>query len=266
MKKKKGLLLLGICLIILVTVGLVLFLPSGKKAEEAGKKEAEVSTTETKNGKTPEDKTGEKTGDEKADAGQTATTREAWRTALSEADARREAETEVRTEKPTEKIVDGSGHHEGYLGSGYDIPEGFRDVSPAPTEEGYIYLYQNPEYDMNLQVTEYRLNKRNIAFEAEYSVYHNIYKNDAGTEITYDVVEDNHYVISGYTSDKSRVFYIEGFKKATGYEVQIYSDYPNDAKKGECDAFLEVLQDTLTYSFVTDPASKTEQKTEEITE
>ncbi len=251
MKKKKAFLFLGIFLIILTTVALVLLLPSGKKDSEVDEKQdagmnrteapGPASTTEQKSEQEPE-------------------TQEAWRTALSEAEQRIESDTEAKTEKKTEKIVDGSGKHNGYLGSSYEIPEGFQDVSPAPSEDGYIYLYKNPERDMILQVTEYRLEKRNIGFEAEYSVYHNMYKNDSGTEITYDEMDGNRYCISGYTADGTRVFYLEGFKKPDRHEVQIYSEYPNDAGKEDCDRLLEVLQDTLDYTFVTDPESVTEEE------
>ena len=233
--KKKVMLLSSVAVIILVTLVLVFLLPGGGKKEDSG----EAPVTE----QAPDVST-EKTEERSEKKTESVTVTEEQPVVVTRA---------TTEEVTTEVVIDGSGHHTGKLGSSYDIPEGFQDVSPKEHEEGYYYIYKNPEYDMTLQVAEFHSKGKEVSFETEYSVLHNLYKTDVGTYVTYDKKEENHYVISGYTENQTKVFYVEGFKQLDRNEVQIYSEYPNDRNKAACDRMLEVLQDTYQYYFVENP-------------
>ena len=265
-------------LIILVTVGIVLLLPGdtekntsgdnpGGDGKADGQFRTEVKTeelTEKSTGKAVTESVSGKETEEKEGSDTSATTEKATKetTEGSETDT---SKTETETEQSQMNTYpDGSGLHSGRLGSSFEIPEGFEDRSTNTEEEGYFYIFYHPEYDMKLQVAEYHLNNKKISFEMEYSVLHNMYHSDVGSEVTYDVKEDDHYVISGYTDNRTRVFYVEGFKKPDRNEVQISGDYPWDDNKTVCDGFLEVLQNTLQYNFIANPDQKKEEKTESV--
>ena len=232
--KKKAKILITVAMIAVVTAVLVILLPGSSKEGDSGEAPPTEAVTEVV---TTEQRT-------------VTESTEIWIPQVTE-------------EPTTEEVIDGSGFHKGKLGSTFEIPEGFRDVSPKDTEDGYFFIYENPEYQMTLQVAEFRMEEKDISFDVEYTVLHNRYKADQGTTVTWDKKEDDHYVISGFTEDRSKVFYIEGFKHPDRNEVQIYSLYPNDSNKTKCDTFLELLQDTLQYNFVSDPGRNTEEKNSE---
>ena len=257
MKKKKWIVYLGVTAIGALAI-LLLFLLPGSKEKDTGDPGTDPGvSTEGKSGENTKDKTEEKT-ENKTDAkpeGDTGKETEGKTEDLTESTEEKStsggngsetASTEVATE---EQMVDGAGRHEGKLGSVYEIPEGFYDISPGKVEEGYFYSYTNPEYEMSLQISEFQLKKRSVGFETEYYVLHNMYQNDAGTQVTYDVLEDNHYVMPD------------------GNMVQISSEYPASPNKAECDSFLEVVQDTFEYHFLPDPDKPTEEEgTTQVTE
>ena len=245
--KRKVRLVIAVAVIVLVTVVLVLLLPGG------GKKNGTEETPGPMDTPSESVTTEGKSAGEKQEDNQSEGNTEHPVVQLPTEGGNPGTVTEKATETATEKIIDGSGSHKGKLGSSFEIPEGFRDISPKGHENGYFYVFENPDYGMRLQVEESHLTDRDVSFETEYSVLHNLYKTDTGTQVTYDKKEDTHYCISGYTNGGKTVFYVEGFKHPDRNEVQIYSEYPNDANKAVCDGFLEVLQDTLEYHFVEDP-------------
>ena len=239
MKKKnrnKLILFIGVGLIIALTA-LLLFLPGGKKDP--------VDTTALDGPATEEEPAD--ISDVTEEMTETPTEAPVLITAVPATES---------TEEPTEALVDGAGSHAGKLGSSFNIPEGFYDISPKGYQEGYFYVFENPERKMRLQVAEYHLEERRVGFDGEYTVYHNMYKNDPGTDVTYDKKEDNHYVISGYSEDYAKIFYIESYKYADRNEVQIMAEYPNDGWKETCDGLLDVLLDSYTYTFISNPDQK----------
>jgi len=251
--KRKYKYLLSVLVIILVTVGVVFLLPGGDDKKDGGDTTNKQQTPATEAGSPTEERRQETTGGKEA---------KVTESRMPEMPTEAVTERRVTEEPTTEAPPDGSGIHKGKLGSSYEIPEGFLDISPGQTEDGYIFLYENREYDMTIQVAEFHLDKKQIGFDMEYSILHNMYQTDTGTEVTYDKKEDDHYVISGYTKGRTRVFYVEGFKHPDRNEVQITSEYPNDGTKPECDRMLEVLQDSLKYDFVSNPDQKQEEETE----
>lgn len=251
--KRKYKYLLSVLVIILVTVGVIFLLPGGDDKKDGGEIKNKPQTPATETGSPTEEGRQEPAG---------GATESRIPELPTEAGTVAATERRVTEEPATEELPDGSGMHKGMLGSSYEIPEGFLDHSPGATEDGYIFLYENREYDMTIQVAEFHLDKKQIGFDMEYSILHNMYGSDTGTQVTYDKKEDDHYVISGYTKDRTRVFYVEGFKHPDRNEVQITSEYPNDGTKPDCDRMLEVLQDSLRYDFVSNPDQKQEEETE----
>lgn len=242
--KKKLPLILGLVVIILVTAAL-LFLPFGKSdtLEESKKPGAD---------------TGEAT-EQPAEEGSAVTEASTELQVPTETDPRviTEQPTQtITTEEATEALVPAEGPQVGKLGSSFTIPEGFYDFSPRGHEDGYFHIYRNPELDMQLQVAEFHLEDRRVGFDGEYTVFHNMYKNDTGTEVTYDTKEEDHYVISGYTQDGARAFYIEAYKYVDRNEVQITADYPSDGNEDTCREMLDVLLDSYRYDYIPNPDQK----------
>ncbi|MCR4838150.1 MAG: hypothetical protein K5897_04325 [Eubacterium sp.] len=295
MKKKRYMVVLGAALILVVTI-LLLFLPFGSK-EEAREGSKEGSLESELSGENTSEQVGNPTGDASdtevrqggAEVSSEVTTANSGesgndvnpgnvggsgnpvtpgRASESGNDSGTEgisgAATEEVPEEVTEAPVDGAGLHQGKLGSNYSVPEGFFDISPEDHEEGYYYIYRNPERNMLLQVAEFRLEDRRVGFDGEYNVLHNLYLNDDSSYVTYDTKDDNHYVISGYLDHRTKVFFYEGYKYPDRNEVQIYSEYPNDGWKDSCDEFLDALLDSYEYHFVSDPErSRREEETTE---
>ena len=245
--KKRLPIILGLTLIVLLTAGL-LFFPFGK--EDAGDSpDIQRNITEISR---PVGEKNSETGQELPHA----TEETVPGGAVSTSEIPTEVQTETETEEVTEALVSGSGPHNGSLGSSYTIPDGFYDKSPKSHEEGYYYIYENPERDMLLQVAEFHLENQRVGFDGEYTVLHNMYRNDPGSYVIRDEKENLHYLISGYTQDESRVFYIEGYKYPDRNEVQIYSEYPNDEWKDTCDEYLDQLLNSYQYFFVSNPDQK----------
>ena len=242
--KKKLPLILGLVVIILVTAAL-LFLPFGKSdaPEKSGEPgvDTEVATEQpvTESTKVTEIPTESQVS--------------------TETDPRviTEQPTQaVTTEETTEALVPAEGPQVGKLGSSFTIPAGFYDFSPREHEDGYFHIYRNPELDMQLQVAEFHLEDRRVGFDGEYTVFHNMYKNDTGTEVTYDTKEDDHYVISGYTQNGARAFYIEAYKYVDRNEIQITADYPCDGNEDTCREMLDVLLESYRYDYIPNPDQK----------
>ena len=228
MNKKKITLVLGLAVIVVVTVAL-LFLPLGKKEEKELPEENETSTEQE-----PEKETTEQT---------VATEQMTTERMTAEVPP-------ATTEQATEARVDGSGPHKGKLGSSFTIPDGFYNISPKGETEGNIYIFEDPERNMILQVEEYYLPDRPIGFDGQYTVFHNMYQSDPGTYVINDEKNDDHYIITGYTDDRSRVFYIESSKYSGRNEVRLTAEYPNDETKEENDALLEAFLKSYSYTYV----------------
>lgn len=294
MKKKRYMVVLGAALILVVTI-LLLFLPFGSKegpkegtgegtqepglsgeniTEQGGRLTGDTADTEAQQG--GKELSSEVTTEDSGKPGDAGDFGDHGNTGSSEDPGSQggtedpgdgsgtEEMSEVTTEEVTEAPVDGAGLHQGKLGSNYSVPEGFYDISPEDHEEGYYYIYRNPERNMLLQVAEFRLEDRRVGFDGEYNVLHNLYLNDDSSYVTYDTKDDNHYVISGYLDHRTKVFYYEGYKYPDRNEVQIYSEYPNDGWKDSCDEFLDALLDSYEYHFVSDPErSRREEETTE---
>ena len=174
-----------------------------------------------------------------------------------------ETTEEIATEAP---VIDGAGEHKGKLGSVYTIPEGFNDVSPQSTEQGYYYFYEQPEYGMSVQISEFHEENLPVSFEMQYNVYHNLYKNDTKTRVVSDEATETVYTIEAYTDEEKEYFYLKGMKMLDRNVVQIRIQYPAGENEETCKTLLFAILDSYSYQFISNPDKKTEKATEEITE
>ena len=242
--KKKVLIMIGVLGIVLVTILLLVMLPGKEKTDSV----TEQITESTEERMPTERSSTEGLSTEKITEQKT--------------EQKTEERTEEKTESQTEEapMIDGSGEHRGKLGSEFTIPEGFYDVSPEPTEQGYYYCYEYPEYEMRIQIAEYHEEKLPVSFHMQYSVFHNLYKNDSSTRVTTDEDNGSEYVIEGFQNNGEEYFFLKGMKKLDRNVVQITAQYPNGEHKEECDALLSQIMDSYDYQFISNPDQKQEEK------
>ena len=271
---KVPIIVVAVILIMALTLVLV-FLPGGnkEKSSENGGEEmntaADPAEQKSEENKSAEQKNGENnseegtTGQKSAGSGSEEKTEEKTEAEKSSDVNKTEIATEAETETP---VIDGAGEHKGKLGSVFTIPKGFNDVSPESTEQGYYYFYEQPEYGMSVQISEYHEDNLPVSFEMQYNVFHNLYKNDTGTRVVSDEATDTVYTIEGYTGGEKDYFYFKGMKTLDRNVVQIRIQFPAGENEETCRTFLFEILDSYSYQFISNPDKKTEKESEEITE
>ncbi len=248
--KKKMLIMIGVLGIVLVTILLLVMLPGTKRTNSATDETTEKPSEITLQPVT------EQPTEKPSEPGPVGKLTE------SGPDRKTEEQTEEKTQKQTEEApkIDGAGEHRGKLGSVFTIPEGFYDVSPKPTDQGYYYSYEHPEYGMRIQIAEYHEEKLPVSFHMQYSVFHNLYKNDSSTRVFTDEDKGSEYVISGYLGSEEEYFYLKGMKKLDRNVVQITAQYPDGEHEDECEDLLSQILDSYDYQFVSNPDQKQEER------
>jgi hypothetical protein len=260
----------SVILIIALTLVLVL-LPGGKEKSteediEDSSSDVQITTQDTEEMSASGEGTGSDTEspEQNSEVNITeAVTEKNTETGTNSGMNKTEEATEIVTEAP---VIDGAGEHKGKLGSVYTIPEGFNDVSPQNTEQGYYYFYEHPEYGMSVQISEFHEENLPVSFEMQYNVYHNLYKNDTSTRVVSDEATETAYTIEAYTDDGIDYFYLKGMKMLDRNVVQIRIQYPAGGNETACRTLLFEILDSYSYQFVSNPDQKTEKATEEITE